>query len=150
MVTSTWFIFWEKYIYIQLSAQDHSKCRLFAFMSLVLMDVSEFLWRHAVRYLSHFVVALSALGAAQVVSWGKREGSRTWGGQEEERVLFCVFVCEWGCVVQQGHCGAIAVCHRDLHHKQAAADSAWFWYSVLITGSRTEPQDWAFVKFNHL
>lgn len=142
MVASPWFIFWEKCIYSQLSAPDHSKCRLFAFMSLALMDVSEFLRRHTVRYLSHLVLALSALGAAREGVLGQEGGSqgtrRTGGGKK------CFSVCL--CVSE-----AVLYSRDTVEPLQSVTEtsttawllqvSAWFWCPVLITDSRTEPQN---------
>lgn len=94
VVASRWFIFWEKCIYIQLSVQDHSKCHLFAFMSLVLMDVFELFWRHAISYcaLSHFLVALSSLCASQVCVLGQEGGSQGMRRTGWERAVVAIWL----------------------------------------------------------
>ena len=153
MVASRWFIFWEKCIYIQLSAQDHSKCHLFAFMSLVLMDVFELFWRHAIRYcsFSHFIVALSSLGASQVEC--PRASGREPEHEERRTLLYIWLRTKTVCCTAWILWSRCSLSQRPLSQLQLLQVPALLCYSVLITDNRTEPQYWTcktFVKFNRL
>lgn len=153
VVASRWFIFWEKCIYIQLSAQDHSKCHLFAFMSLVLMDVFELFWRHAISSFSHFVVALSSLGASQLVCLGAKGREP---GCEEDRMRkegLIYLVEDWGCVLYS--MDTLEPLQSVTETSITTAPAAGFCSVVLFSSNyrhRTEPWYWTcktFVKFNH-